>query len=116
MSEAIEYPLIEIALTIGTWDVVDFAWPDTGFEGGVAIPTGAGREVLAEPGVKRIRLADGSMRSVPTWDGTVEIEGRTFDAEVIALGDRYLVGLEVLNQLDICFEFGQRVRLRFRDE
>ena len=37
MSEVVEYPLIEIAITVGTWDVADFAWPDTGYDGGIVI-------------------------------------------------------------------------------
>jgi hypothetical protein len=36
--------------------------------------------------------------------------------EVAALGNRYLLGREILDQLEICFQFGRSVRLRFADE
>src|SRR5690349_7278707 len=112
MSE-IPYPWIEFSLTIGTWDVADLAYPDTGFDGGLLVPIGVGREVLASPTWTPLRLADGEAVEVRSWTGELEIEGRTFHIEVAALGARYLLGREVLDQLELCFEFGRRLRLRF---
>ena len=43
------FPLIEFHLTVGTWDVVELGYVDTGFEGAVIIPDGAGREIAAAP-------------------------------------------------------------------
>lgn len=107
------YPWIEFALTIGTWDIDDLAYPDTGFEGGLLIPAGIGREVLASPAWIPMRLADGAAVQVRSWAGIVETAGRRFSVEVAAMGTRYLLGREVLDQVEVCFEFGQRVRLRF---
>jgi hypothetical protein len=116
LSDPAAYPALEIGLCIGTWDVVDWALPDTGYDGGAVIPVGAGREVLAEPYVRDLRLADRSTIEVPAWRGTIDLEGHTFDAEIVAVGDRYLIGRDIRDQLEICFEFGQRVRLRFHGE
>ena len=110
------YPEIELILTIGTWDTTVDAWPDTAFEGGVSIPAGAAREVLAASYTTSLCLADDEIREVPAWYGTVEVEGRTFRCEIVALGSRYLLGREVLDHMEICFEFGRAVRLRFRDD
>jgi predicted aspartyl protease len=115
MSE-IPYPWIEFSLSIGTWDVADLAYPDTGFDGGLLIPTGSGREVLASPDWVPMRLADGETVQVRSWGGIVEIAGRRFPVEVAAMGTRYLLGREVLDQMEVCFEFGRSVRLRFMDE
>ncbi len=114
MSE-IPYPWIEFGLSIGTWDVADLAYPDTGFDGGLLIPAGTGREVLASPAWVPMRLADGETIQVRSWGGIVEIADHRFPAEVAAMGTRYLLGREMLDQMEVCFEFGRRVRLRFPD-
>ena len=112
----IPYPWVEFSLTIGTWDVDDLAYPDTGFEGGLLIPVGVGREVLASPAWVPMRLANGDTVQVRSWRGIVDIAGHRFPIEVAAMGTRYLLGREVLDQVEVCFEFGRRVRLRFPDE
>ena len=48
MSESGSYPCIELILTIGTWDLDAFATLDTGFDGGLLIPIGVGREFRVE--------------------------------------------------------------------
>jgi predicted aspartyl protease len=109
------YPLLEFVLSVGTWDTAGEAYPDTGFEGGLAIPLGVGREILAEPDLIPLRLADRSTVEADSWSGELELEGHRFRVEVVALGSRFLLGREVLDQLEICFEFGRHVRLRFAD-
>jgi predicted aspartyl protease len=104
---------IEAILSVGTWDTELTLFPDTGFDGGVAIPAGAAREVLASPDDDRMQVADGRIVAVPRWDGSIEIEGHRFRCEVIALGNNFLLGREVLDQMEICFVFGKKVRLRF---
>ncbi len=110
-----KYPFLEFVLSIGTWDTAEEAYADTDCDTGLSIPAGVGREILAEPDVTLVRLPGGEMREVPSWMGTVEICGRQFRTEVVALGNRYLLGREVLDHVEICFEYGQRVRIRFRD-
>jgi len=110
------YPWIEFVLTVGTWDVVDAAYPDTRFEGGLLVPAGVGREIVASANWIRLRLADGNVVQARSWSGTLELEGRSMAVEVAALGYRYLPGREILDQLEICFQFGRSVRLRFADE
>jgi hypothetical protein len=89
------YPYIEFILEVGTWSTEGEAWPDTGFEGGAAIPLGVGREVVAEPDPAPWGLADGSRHRLDTWPGIVELDGRRFEVNVVALGERYLIGREV---------------------
>jgi predicted aspartyl protease len=110
------YPWIEFGLTIGTFDVSDLAYPDTGFDGGLLVPAGVGREILASPTWTPLRLADGEVVEVRSWTGMLEIEGHPFRIEVASMGTRYLLGREVLDQMEVCFEFGRRLRLRFQDD
>lgn len=111
-----DYPFVEFTVAVGTWETGDEAYPDTAFRGGLAIPLGVGREILAEADITRIRLADGTVLSVPSWSGTLDLSGRRFGVEVVAVGTGYLLGRDVLDRLEICFEFGKTVRLRFGDE
>jgi hypothetical protein len=72
--------------------------------------------VLASPSWVPTRLADGGILDVRSWRGTLEIADHRFSVEVAAMGTCYLLGREVLDQMEVCFEFGRRVRLRFGDE
>jgi predicted aspartyl protease len=110
------YPLVEFVLSVGTWDTDGEAYPDTGFEGGLALPVTVGREILADPDTILLRMADGTVRQVDAWEGELELNGRRFLVEVVALGSRCLLGREILDQVEICFAFGRQVRLRFADE
>lgn len=101
---------------VGTWDLDVEAYPDTGFEGGIAIPATVGVEILAEPDSTTLQLADRSLVEVPSWSGQIELHGHTLPVEVVALGSRFLLGREALDRLEICFQFGREVRLRFPDE
>jgi predicted aspartyl protease len=116
MSDRPPYPWIEFELSIGTWDLLDEAYPDTGFEGGLIIPIGVGRELLARPAKVPMRLADGEIVEVACWSGALAIEAHRFPVQVAAMGARYLLGREVLDQMEVCFEFGRRLRLRFSGE
>src|SRR5437764_11651061 len=109
------YPCIELILTIGTWGIDAFANLDTGLDGGLLIPIGVGRQILASPDEITLRLPDNSYVKADSWDGTIEVEWRGFMAEVAAIGSRFLLGREVLDKMGVCFEFGQEVTIRFRD-
>jgi predicted aspartyl protease len=116
MSGERPYPYLEFTLSIGTWDLIDDAYPDTGFDGGLIIPAGVGREILSSPAVIPLVLADGEIVQVRAWDGTLDINEHRFPVQVAALGSSYLLGREILDQVEICFQFGRHVRLRFADE
>jgi hypothetical protein len=53
--------------------------------------------------------------SAPTWAGEVEIGDAVFPCDVIALGKQVLLGLEVLNRMDVSFERGQSLRFNLPD-
>lgn len=107
-----DYPQIEIILCVGTWETVVEVCPDTAFEGGISIPRGVGDEIVAEAGRRALMLADGTVTNTRSWSGEVEIENRRVRAEVVSLGTRFLLGREVLDQFEVCFEYGRQVRIK----
>src|SRR5207244_10414575 len=110
------FPLVDVAVIVGSQEFVGEALPDTGYDGWVIIPTEVGAEILQDAERTRLRLADGSRVWAETWEGHLLIDNQTFETEVHSLGDKFILGLEVLNQMEICFEFGERVRVRFDRE
>jgi predicted aspartyl protease len=109
------FPSIEITVSVGTWSEGHLALCDTGCSSGVIVPAQAVEAIDAPFEYERFALGDTRVVDVPTWDGSVEIEGRTFETRVSAIGDEFLVGMGVLSQLQITLSFGSEVRLRFRD-
>lgn len=111
-----DYPLIDLIATVGTWDFGGEAYIDTGFEGGLVIPIALRSDILSEPAMKAVEFANGAAEYAPHWPAIVELEGRQFRTEAIGVGSRFLLGRELIDQLEVCFEFGRNVRIRFRDQ
>lgn len=114
MNNSDVFPYIEFILTIGTWDYVGEAYADTGFEGGL-IPAGLGREVLGRSYWSEFAIPGGYVVSAMTWDGFIEIADRRHRVEVAAYGSRFLLGREILDQMEVCFVFGRELRIRFAE-
>ncbi len=110
------FPRIEAVLTIGTWDVIEAFYADTGFSGAVAVPEGAGREILMDPGVTLVRLGGGQLQEVLSWPVLIAIGDRVFEVEGVAIGAEYLLGRRILDQMEVCFEFGRTLRYRFAED
>ncbi len=115
MLEAGRFPFMEVVGSTGTWSLVEWAYVDTGYEGGLLIPVEFRDEVLAAAERVPLRLADGSIVKAPAWRGTVQIDEHTFPAEIAALSPRLLLGRQITDRLNICLEFGQRVTVAFAD-
>lgn len=109
------YPLLECMVEIGAWADGCEVYPDTGFDGGLSIPEETASQIESLPYWTRLRFADNDVQSVPAWSGMIELAGRRFRCEVVAVGSRFLLGREVLDQLEICFSFGRTIHLDFRD-
>lgn len=107
------YPYLEFTVAIGSWDWGSEAYVDTGFEGAICIPAALEDEIDAQPAYTRFRMADGTIREVPTWGGTLWLEEHPFQVDVIGLGRECPLGREVLDQVEICFRFGRELRVTF---
>src|SRR5688572_10742328 len=111
-----EYPRVAAVVAIGEgWLLDDDALPDTGFSGGVVVPHRAVDDIPVAPDRGRLRLGDGQRVEAFWWSGELSIQSAVLTVTIWALGDDFLIGREVLDQLEICFEFGRRVRLRFEE-
>ena len=111
---AAPYPYVEAIITIGTWSIVEFVCLDTGYDGGLIVPAKLVYEVSAEPDRGPFAMADGAVIRAPFWAGTVEIDDHIFNnIGIAAMGPRFLIGREVLDQMTVCFVRGREVRLEF---
>jgi hypothetical protein len=108
-------PLIPLVLTIGTSDLEVLAEPDTGCESGLVIPALLEHEILSMPSLGPVRVASDQVEYAPHWAGRVELGGREFPVEVVGLGSSFLLGQQVIDEIHLCFEYGRRWVVRFRD-
>jgi len=93
--------------------VEEEAFPDTGFTGGVIIPRALVEEIDARPHWGELRLGNQAIVGASYWRGRVAIGDLDLPTEIWALGDEFIIGRKVLDRMEVCFEFGERVRLRF---
>jgi hypothetical protein len=111
-----DYPRVRAVVSIGEWFMDDEALPDTGFSGGVVIPAGCSDEINQPGEDGLLRLGNDQSVEAPWWGGEIAVGKLTMPTTVWALGDDFVLGREVLDRMEICFEFGERVRLRFDRE
>ncbi len=104
---------MEVVVSIGTWSFVEWAYIDTGFEGGLLIPAYLKDEILAGYILTPLEVADGAIVLAPQWDGQLELNGNTFRIEVSALGARFLLGRDVIDMLSLHLDQGRSVRVDF---
>ena len=104
------YPSLRLRFTIAGVSSEARAMVDTGFDGYLAVPASALSRFRSYGNV-HARTASGEVVTVASYLGTVELldEPGPVDSYIIALGDEYLVGIEVLNHFRVTFDHGQRV-------
>jgi hypothetical protein len=107
-----QFPYVDVVITIGTWSLVESVYLDTGFEGGLLIPEYLRHEILASASRVRLKVADETIVRAPGWSGLVRLAESQFDVEIAALGARFLLGRDVLDQITVCFEEGKRVTIQ----
>src|SRR5258708_35462983 len=114
MLAASAFPYLEVEISIGTWSTVAEVYLDTGLEGGLLIPEHLEPAILASPAVGLLKIANEELVEAAFWTGRIEFGGVRFLVEIAAMGTRFLLGREILDQLDIRFEFGKRTHITFR--
>ena len=85
---------------------------DTGFEGGVALPSGYLPVNVPPERNTSLTLADGSRRSAPIYRGRVAIGGfplLPFLIEITILGSEPIVGVQVIQHFSVVLDHGRRV-------
>ena len=103
------FPYLPIILHVRQRTIRFDALIDTGFEGFIIVPHDT---LSGEPADAAIpyRLADGSSFLCDAFAGTVDLEALgQFPAVVMALGDEWLIGRRITDQLRLILDHGQRV-------
>lgn len=87
-----------------------YALLDTGFDGGVILPSRYLPPGHIAEWTGSWALADGSNVIAPTYSGTVELNGfGQFDTFITALGDDALIGVHAIRRFRVLLDYGQRV-------
>ena len=103
------FPYLPIRLQVRQQTYEAEALIDTGFDGGIAVPPDL-LEGQPPDWYQRWTLADGSQVLAPAYLGTAQV-GHFQPAPIliIALGDEYLLGLNVVTLFTVILDHGQRV-------
>jgi clan AA aspartic protease len=90
-------PIIRLRISGDTDDLeLDFL-VDTGFNGFLALPLSVTEQLNLKPvGFTTLTLADGAMRQTPTYLATAFWDEVSRDIRVLAIGDRPVLGLQLL--------------------
>ena len=106
------FPYLNVRISIRGWETDALALMDTGFTGDVVVPENALPSDIGEPDSERLyRVADGRITSFGMFYGDLEIPGFApiQRVNVGALGDKYLIGLGIIERYVVTLMRGERV-------
>jgi hypothetical protein len=110
------FPYIEIGVRIGAEWFTGEALVDTGYDGELIIPLTLVPESSGAVSESNLVMPDGHVHEVDGWSAELLIEDHSFLVDATAFGDELIVGRDVISQMEVCFEFGRSIRIRFEDE
>ena len=103
-------PVSTLRVTVGGMTFDGEALLDTGFGGGVMLPSRYLPDDDPDFGYVDWILAGDSTLRAPSYKGTVEIDGfQPFQTSVALLGDTVLVGVQVIRRFYVLLDHGERV-------
>ena len=86
------------------------AYVDTGFDGGLIVPTGLIPDRIRSIGETVCTLADGSIVHARSYAGSVSVGSLPqIDTIIMALQGQALLGLAVTNRFQLSFVYGRQV-------
>lgn len=107
-----DFPYVPIRAFIGGWEISGVALLDTGFSGDLIIPEGSLPSNLGAPNhYNSYRVADGRSVPTPMYAGNVELGmlPPVTNLMIGVMGDRFIVGVGVIERYTITLEYGQRI-------
>lgn len=105
------YPYLPVFLNVHGVALEIEALVDTGFGGGLMVPSGTLQQ--RPDGTGRWLTADGSVVRAPSFHGRIQIgQFPAFNGEIVAMGALPLLGREVLDRFLITLEHGRRLTVR----
>lgn len=111
MSKHFPYPYLQVRCRIAAREFDASALVDTGFDGGLVIPVSRRRGLPEPPREVIVRLGDGSVSRTAEFVGTVLLGNRQMQVTVLFLGDEYLIGRQIVDQLRLCFHHGDYLEI-----
>lgn len=111
MSRYSPYPYLQVRCRVHDRDFNVSGYVDTGYDGGMVIPES---ERVGLPNPTReaiIQLGDGTHLYSAEYAGTLLLEGMRLKVTVLFLGNEYLIGREVVDQLHLCFHRGEYLEI-----
>ena len=105
------YPYLRVRITLRGQVSEASALVDTGFTGGLVIPSAALATALGLPDARiDWELADGSAVDAPLYFGIVEIPGLVpAPAAITSLGSEYILGRGMIDRFSVTFDHGRRI-------
>jgi predicted aspartyl protease len=102
---------LRVRITVAGHNGEKWALVDTGFDGDFSVPDQLGLSFGAPHHTEAVQLASGRVVHVAIHHAVIELieQPEPFRAEIIVLGDEYLIGTNVLNRYKVTFDHGQRV-------
>lgn len=102
----IEYPFINVKLNIQGIDKDEDAMIDTGFTLGINVPIKYKNALIKEATIKGkrisklpVNIANGSRYLAFSTICNIKIDDKKFDARVVCMGNKFLIGREVIKQI-----------------
>lgn len=108
------FPYLEVQFQVRSFQMCDWAYLDTGFDGFLVVPEIFGSLLGAPDLVSNWELGDGTLAPGADYLGEIELigSGNKIRGQVTCLGDEWLLGLGVLNHFAVTFDHGQQVEVR----
>ena len=113
MLVSIDYPYLQIEVTIRRFRSRFRALLDTGFDGHLVLPEALGAQLGTPDFLVTTRLADGTAKRFSTYQGGVEIVNLgaqvAYIGGVMLLGTECLMGQGIIKLLKVTFDHGSQV-------
>lgn len=109
-----DYPYLEVQVMVRDYKTQVRAYLDTGFDGYLIVPLSLATNLGMEDCVTQWELGDGSLIEAKEYFGAIEIPGlrTSLPARITSLGDEFLIGRGIIDQLRVTFDHGQKIEVK----
>jgi predicted aspartyl protease len=108
-----QFPYAEVQFTVRGFEMRNFAYLDTGFDGFLIVSDGLVSTLGQRDLVSAWELGDGSLTNGADYLGEIEISGLAppIVGQITCLGNEWMIGLGLLNHFRVVFDHGRKVEI-----